>query len=282
MKPILKYRGGKSKEIKFFNKYIPTYNKYYEPFIGGGALFFHEEPRNACINDINKALIQFYTEVQNNFKVLRQDLDKLDTLYQSNREKYIITKMASPEKKVYDPNEDLYYAIRDMYNGKIKPEYTFGAIYYFINKTSYSGMIRYNKKGEFNVPYGRYANFNTQLLNDHHHKLLRNSVITNNGYISSFDAATSEDFVFIDPPYDTTFTEYGNDVFTGDFKEQEHRKLAQDFKNLSSKAMIVIGKTPLTTELYNEFIIETYKKSYSVNIRNRFKSEAEHIVITNY
>lgn len=88
--------------------------------------------------------------------------------------------------------------------------------------------------------------------------------------------------MFLDPPYDTVFSEYGNEVFTGDFGEDDHRRLAEDFKNLQCKALMVIGETELTDELYNGYIKGKYSKNYSVNIRNRFKSSANHLIVTNY
>lgn len=143
-------------------------------------------------------------------------------------------------------------------------------------------MIRYNKNGEFNVPYGRYANFNTYLIKPEHFELLSSATIANESYERSFELATSNDFLFLDPPYDTTFSEYGNEAFTGDFKEDEHRKLAMDFKNLAAPALMIISSTDLTEGLYHSYIQGRYAKNYSVNIRNRFKSKAEHLIVANY
>ena len=85
-----------------------------------------------------------------------------------NRKIFQYRKSLSPDEKVDDPNDDLYYRIRDMFNGKIPSKYEKATLYFFINKTAYSGMIRYNSSGNFNVPYGRYANFNTNLLTVEH------------------------------------------------------------------------------------------------------------------
>ena len=169
-----------------------------------------------------------------------------------------------------------------MFNGKIETKYEKATLYYFINKTAYSGMIRYNKSGEFNVPYGRYANFNTELLKESHHALLSHTEIHNASYEKSFEKASENDFIYLDPPYDTIFSDYGNEKITGDFGEMEHRKLAEDFKNLSAPALMIVGETDLITELYSDYIKGNYAKSYSVNIRNRFKSKANHLIITNY
>lgn len=283
MKPILKYRGGKSKEIPNYIKLIPKFETYYEPFLGGGATYFYLEPEKAFISDINSNLIDFYREIaSDNFKVIKQELFEIQEKYELNRRLFWDRKNKNREERVIDSNDELYYSIRDMFNNKIENIYSRAAIYYFINKTAYSGMIRYNSRGEFNVPYGRYANFNTSLLEEKHHTLLKKAEIYKGGYEKGFELAGTKDFIFLDPPYDTTFSDYGNEVFTGDFGEEEHRKLASDFKNLSSPAMMIVGETGLINSLYDGYVRASYPKSYSVNIRNRFKSEANHLIITNY
>ena len=283
MKPIIKYRGGKSKEIKYFLDFIPKqYNRYIAPFAGGAALFFYLEPCSAIINDINPRLINFYMAIQNNFELLKQELSILQLTYQSNQKKYEMLKsQKSSSQYVVNKNETLYYLLRDMYNGNIEKKYLDATLYYFINKTSYSGMLRFNSKGEFNVPFGRYKNFNTDLISVGHHNLLAKTDISNDDYLDVFERCSVDDFVFLDPPYDCIFTDYGN-VDHDDFTEENHIKLAQDFRNLSSKALMVIGKTPLTEELYRKYVKAEYAKKYAVNIRNRFKAESMHLIITNY
>lgn len=283
MKPIIKYRGGKSKEIPHILPFIPEFKgRYIEPFFGGGALFFYLEPRDAIINDINKNLIDFYKEVKNNYTRMKNELSFLEQEYKKNRIVFENLKKISPDDKIEDKNEELYYNIRDMYNGIHTNKYSYGTIYYFINKTSYSGMIRFNSKGHFNVPYGRYKNFNTSLLTKNHHNLLMNTKIYNCSYEKIFDMANEDDFVFLDPPYDCVFSDYGNADMKDGFGEERHRKLAEDFRKLKCKALMVIGKTPLTEELYGDLIVAEYEKSYAVNIRNRFKSESMHILVSNY
>lgn len=86
MKPMLKYRGGKSKEIPNIMWHIPRFTgRYVEPFFGGGALYFYLEPREAIVNDINQQLINFYQGVRNDFPRLRKELDKIEALYEINR-----------------------------------------------------------------------------------------------------------------------------------------------------------------------------------------------------
>ena len=283
MKPLIKYRGGKSKEISSFIKYIPEqFDTYFEPFFGGGAVFFYLEPRKAIINDVNAKLMGFYLDVKEKYDIVRQQLDELQAIYENNQIEYKRAKMLRPNERVENKNEALYYTLRDMFNHKIEPKYLDSVVYFFINKTAYSGMIRYNAQGEYNVPFGRYQNFNTQLVTSKHHELLQRASLLTGDYSVTFSMATKNDFMFLDPPYDCIFNDYGNVETANGFNEAEHIRLATDFRKLKRKAMMVIGKTPLTVELYGDLIIDEYFKSYAVNIRNRFKSESKHIVVTNY
>lgn len=283
MNPMIKYRGGKSKEISHFIKNMPKqYSRYIEPFLGGGALYFYLQPEEAIINDINRRLYVFYKEIQEKYSEARRQLDELQKIYEENQRVYEELKLKNPEERVENKNEALYYLMRNAFNHKTETKYLESVTYFFINKTAYSGMIRYNANGEYNVPFGRYKNFNTKLITEEHHKLLQKTEIYNYDYAKIFDMTKSDDFIFLDPPYDCVFSDYGNENYKEGFGEEEHRRLANDFRNLPGKALLVIGKTPLTEELYGKHIVEEYKKSYAVNIRNRFKADAEHIIVTNY
>ncbi|KLT72309.1 DNA methyltransferase [Neisseria arctica] len=280
---MLKYRGGKSKELSEILPFIPNFTgRYIEPFLGGGAMFFELEKEGSIINDINENLISFYKNLQLYPRQVRKELEELQHVYENNRAKFDSLKKITPELRVNDDNEALYYRIREMFNGDLLLEYNPATIYYFINKTSYSGMIRYNAQGKFNVPYGRYKNFNTRLITDNHIELLKNTEIYNLDYYEIFNKANSNDFIFLDPPYDCVFNDYGNIEMNDGFSEKMHRKLAEDFKNLHTPALMVIGKTSLTEKLYASHIIHEYEKSYAVNIRNRFKSESKHILVRNW
>ena len=283
MNPMLKYRGGKSREIPLFQKYIPaSFSSYIEPFLGGGAVFFHLEPEQAIINDVNSRLITFYECVRNHYEEMRSELNLIQELYERNQADYKGRKALTPDERVPNANEALYYRIRDMYNGKIPSEYLDGVLYFFINKTAYSGMIRYNNNGEYNVPFGRYPNLNTKLITQEHSLLLQRAEVLQEDYSTIFERAEADDFMFLDPPYDCVFNDYGNIDMMNGFDEEQHRRLAADFRNLSCRALMVIGKTPLTEELYGKFIKDEYCKNYAVNIRNRFKNDAKHIVVMNY
>ena len=88
--------------------------------------------------------------------------------------------------------------------------------------------------------------------------------------------------MLLDPPYDCVFSDYGNEEYKDGFNDDSHEELAEAFRNLPCRALLVIGRTPLTERLYGDMIIDEYEKSYSVNIRNRFKAAATHILVANY
>lgn len=156
MNPVLKYRGGKSREIPRFLQYIPDdFNRYIEPFFGDGAVFFYLEPDNPIINDVNERLMIFYQQLRDNYSEMRLQLDELQYKYEVNQMDYKRLKTLTPDIRVPNANEDMYYHMRELFN---HPDDSFldGVLYFFINKTAYSGMIRYNNNGEYNVPFGRY------------------------------------------------------------------------------------------------------------------------------
>ena len=256
MNPVLKYRGGKSREIPRFLQYIPDdFDRYIEPFFGGGALYFYLEPEVAIINDVNERLMLFYRQLRDNYPEMRVQLDELQRVYEANQATYKKLKAQTPDERVPNANEELYYKMRELFN---HPDGSFldGVVYFFINKTAYSGMIRYNSNGEYNVPFGRYPNLNTQLVTAQHSQLLRTA--------------------------DLYFNDYGNIDMMNGFDETEHRRLAADFRNLPCRALMVIGKTPLTMELYGDYVFDEYYKNYAVNIKNRFNNDKMHIVVKNY
>lgn len=279
MKPMLKYRGGKQGELKYLEKWIPeSFDRYIEPFFGGGALYFSLEPDRAIIGDVNKPLMEFYEDVAGNFDRLQCELGLLQALYEANRKVFESRKLADPESRVKDDNEDLYCQMRRQFNGLEPSSFLRGTLYFFLNKTAYSGMVRYNAKGEFNVPYGRYKHFNTSVVTREHSKLLSSAKRMNTDFSEVLSLCNRGDFVFIDPPYDCAFSDYGNGT---DFSERDHERLADTFFSLPCKALMVVGSSELTERLYGASATERYFKNYAVNIRGRFKSSSEHMLVVN-
>lgn len=271
MEPVLKYIGGKGAELPVIMKYVPReYDRYIEPFVGGGALFFRLEPRHAILGDLNGRLISFYRELRDDYPRLRAQLDALVREYDAR---------CGVKGSERDDAEKLYYELRRLYNER-RGSWTDGALFFFLNRTAYSGMTRCNADGDFNVPFGRYPKLRTETVTAQHAELLGRAVLFEGDYTQLLTRAGRDDFVFLDPPYDRTFDNYGNAA--SGFTEQDHRQLAAYFKRLPCRALMVIGKTPLTQNLYAKHIVEEYDKSYSVNVRTRAGSRGTHLVVANY
>lgn len=258
MKPIIKWSGGKKDEIKNILKYIPeNYDYYIEPFIGSGALFFHLEHNKSIINDTHKELINFYNEIKNGNSIKIYDL--------MNKSKN---------------NEEDYYKIRNMeYNTDIQNAYKF----YYLRKTCYRGMLRYNLKGKFNVPFGRYKNINyNDLLDENYYNLLKTTKIYNKDFEYVLNKYNNENnFCFIDQPYDTIFNNYGYNNFT----KEDQERLANIFKNTKIKCLMVVAETPLIKNLYNKYIVEIYDKKYRFKLHSgRINDDINknHLIIKNY
>ena len=163
------------------------------------------------------------------------------------------------------------------------------AFFYFIREYCYAAMFRYNNKGEFNVPYGGMAynrkNFkskieyiSSQALVDY----IQETKIYNldfEEFINSLNLE-SNDFIFVDPPYDTEFSDYAQN----EFNKNDQIRLADCLARIDAKIMIVIKDTPFIRKLYKErhFKISEFEKKYMVNFQNRNDRQVSHLLITNY
>ena len=278
LKPIIKYCGGKSREIKYFAKYFPdSFETYYEPFLGGGAVFFEFMPKNAFLSDSNRQLMDFYKDFSKHYTRIRRELEALAAEFRLNQREYELEKTINPKEHVVNRNENRYYLFRSAMNGHRYCDYSSATIYYYINRLAYAGLTRFNSRGEFNAPFGHYRTFSIENADLAHAQLLQQAELKCCKYKYAFERATEKDFAFLDPPYDGVFSNYGTP-----FGEKEHRELAQDFKNLSCKALMVLGKTPLTESLYKDFIRGEYGVKYAIDIKNRMPRNNGHLIITNY
>lgn len=265
MKTILKWPGNKARELKHIIEHIPAnFNTYIEPFVGGGALFFHLEYNNSVISDTHTELINFYLQLKNNTTKLIEQIQK------------------------WNINKKTYYYVRDDL-WKESNQIIQAARFYYLNKNAFRGMMRYGKGGKFNIPYGlpEELDVENKILdcNFFHNaaKLLLKTEILNLSFENIFNMYDSNDtFIFLDPPYDTTYSNYG----FGNFGENEHRQLALFFKNCQSKCLLVISNTKLINELYKDYIVKTYEKNYSIRVyQKRIQSKhtkAKHLIIKNY
>jgi len=259
LKPLIKWSGGKSDEIKLFEKYIPAnYDTYLEPFIGGGSLYFYLSPKKSVISDVHTELIDLYSCIG------------------EGKAKDIYDFMAT------NPNdEETYYKIRDKM--EIKEKLDNAKRFYYQRKTCFRGMSRYNKSGKFNIPFGKYTNINySDLQNKDYETLLSRTEILNKGFEHVFENYNSADnFMFLDPPYDSEFTDYGYCKFG----KEEQKKLAELFKETKIKCLMVIGKTKFIEELYKDYIVDEYDKKYKFKLyagRVGDEINTKHLVIKNY
>ena len=184
---------------------------YIEPFIGSGAVYFHLNPNKAIINDVHKELIDFYQSIKNG------QINKIYEFMENHKN-----------------NEVEYYNVRDHLN--IENQLDSACKFYYLRKTCFRGMLRYNKKGEFNIPYGRYKTCNFELLKDkRYEELLKRTTILNQDYKEIFKKYNNSDnFIFIDQPYDSKFTDYGYCKFDRD----EQIKLNEIFKETDNNCLM--------------------------------------------
>jgi len=258
MKPIIKWSGGKADEISQFQEYFPdAYDRYIEPFLGGGALYFSLNPDKAVVNDVHPELVALYRQVG------------------GGHGPEIYEWMAQKEF-----TEEEYYTVR---SSEPVTEFETACRFYYLRKTCYRGMLRYNRSGGFNVPWGRYKRIAyEEVKDDGYRDLLGRSEVYCKDFRDIMADAKEGDFVFLDPPYDSVFTDYGY----CSFGKQDHEDLAALFKESEAKCCMVIGDTPLIRKLYAGYIKHEYPKKYRFRLHsdriNSSNIDNKHLVICNY
>lgn len=219
-KPILKWAGGKTQMLgELFPKVPSSYGRYIEPFFGGGALFFALQPENAVIADSNPELINMY----------RQVADHVDNVI-SYLEKYQNT-------------SEMFYSVRSL-DWETLPKAEAAARTIYLNRTCYNGLYRVNKKGQFNVPYGKYKNpkiCDTEALHAASQALRKADIVCGDYFLVLEHYAQPGDFIFLDPPY-LPISEYSDfKRYTKEqFYEEDHVELAKQVMRLHEKGCHVI------------------------------------------
>lgn len=236
----------------------------------------------------------FNYDIENFIKELNRNL-----LSKTKRMKKIESlKWQLPEKDILDNIETalksaFYMHFRFLYNNKIKynlPHAYKIAIFLFIRNYAYSWMFRYNQKWDFNVPYGGiwYNNKNfskklNYLKSSELEKYLKNTIIENNDFEDFFknNEPKKDDFIFLDPPYDSEFSTYDKNIFN---KEDQKRLANYLINNCKAKWMMIIKNTDFIFDLYNNkgLNIQTFDKKYLVSFMNRNDKDVTHLLITNY
>lgn len=370
--PILKWAGGKEQELKYIIPELPKkFQNYFEPFVGGGAVYSAIQADKYFINDKSSELIELYSSISNgdrkiffkalqeiihNWNLLTEVVEKNDNFfiktYQSysknlidnnklkdilfefilnhseqfngmfssifnfNIENFIkeikinllrkidrmkvieISKTLLPENEILDNIETsfksaFYMHFRYIYNNSSKYNINSAyksAIFLFIRNFAYSGMFRYNSKGDFNVPYGGigYNRKNLQkkvdyLKSKELNSLLNNTIIENMDFeiFLNTHKPNLSDFVFIDPPYDSDFSTYAKN----EFNKNDHIRLANYLiKKCQAKWMLIIKNTEFISKLYSNkrLIVKSFDKKYLVSFMNRNDKNTEHLLIKNY
>jgi DNA adenine methylase len=247
--PIIKWAGGKTKLLPELEKRLPKeYGRYYEPFAGGAALFFHLAPKNAVLGDMNPHLVNLYRTLSHDPDGVVRDL-----------------KFHAGEHK--KDSRTWYYMVRDAWNaptpmGNVERA---GAFVY-LNKTCFNGLWRVNKKGEFNVPIGDYT---TPVICDEKKlraaaDVLARAAIRHAPYADTIRDAKAGDLIYFDPPYDGTFVGYTSDGFNND----DQARLSQTVRELAARGCHVLVSNSDTVNvrtLYAGLRIDSVQVGRAIN-----------------
>lgn len=295
VRPFLKWAGGKGQLIEQIVPYLPgalkegRVNKYFEPFLGGGALFFwlaeHYDFENAYLYEINPAVHICYQVIKKDVKKLIKELGQLELEYFSSSD-------VEKEKLFYEKREEFnVYLRRKASNSFVRR----AALLVFLNKTCFNGLYRVNSSGEFNVPFGRYNN--PTICNEDNllavHELLQKAEVVCGDFALCLEHTDNKSFVYFDPPYrpiSTTanFTSYSKDAF-GDVEQKRLRKVygALDKKGAyimlsNSDPKNVNPEDDFFDDLYNRFNIERLNATRLINCNADRRGVITEILVMNY
>ncbi|RMG43212.1 MAG: DNA adenine methylase [Candidatus Dadabacteria bacterium] len=267
-KPFIKWAGGKSQLLEELINRVPKhFNRYFEPFLGGGALFFALRPVIAHLSDINPELINVYQVVRDNPDLLIEELSK---------HKY---------EKIY------YYKIRNVdryetFNNWSNTKRAARLIY--LNKTCFNGLYRVNSRGEFNVPFGRHKNptiCDTENLIACS-ELLQSAEISVKSFELAVKDARADDFVYFDPPYaplnkTSNFTGYSKNGFD-EAMQVKLKETCVELNRKGVKFMLSNSSAAIVLELYKDFNVEFVKASRAINSNAAKRGKINEIIVRNY
>lgn len=270
--PFLKWVGGKRQLMSSIIELLPSNIKdlnYTEPFIGGGAVLFHLQPKNAIINDFNKELINVYEVIKNNLDELIEDLKK------------------------HKNEVDYFYQIRGLdRTGEFQNLTAIqrASRVIFLNKTCFNGLYRVNNSGEFNSPFGRYKNpniVNEPTLKAVSKYLNNNKIILRTGdYTDVLKEINEKSFVYLDPPYhpiseSSNFTGYvqgGWDMFD----QVRLREACDELNEKGVKFLLSNSSAQLIKDQYEKYNITIVKANRSINSNGSDRGEVDELLIRNY
>lgn len=270
--PFIKWAGGKRQLLAQIKERLPeSFHRYYEPFVGGGAVIFELLPENAVINDINRALVNAYRQICHSPDEFLQETGRLDD-------------------GMWEDGKEYYYSLRKRYNDKLMKEefdLELAALFVFVNKHCFNGLYRVNGKGQFNVPYNnsRLASVDKESIRAIS-AYLKKITIMEGDFEQACAEAKKGDFLFLDSPYaplnPDSFESYTKEGFDVD----SHRRLAGLFDELTGR-----GCYCMLTNHNTDFIHELYgNKGYTidvVSVKRMINSDAskrvgEEVIIRNY
>ena len=261
-KPFLKWAGGKTQLLdELLQKAPKQIDRYIEPFIGGGAMFFAVNPRAGIIADSNPELVNAYQCIANNVEQVIEHLHD------------------------FKNTESFFYKIRALKHHELEKEYAAARTIY-LNRTCYNGLYRVNKKGEFNVPYGRYKNPNfcqEEALRTASEALQNIKIVCGDYKDVLKKHAKSGDFVFLDPPYlpvskYADFKRYTKEQFY----EEDHRELAEEVQRLQKLGCHVVltnSNHPLVHELFDAYEVEVVNTRRNISSKSKTRN-GEDVIVT--
>jgi DNA adenine methylase len=262
--PFLKWAGGKSELLPELLRRLPrSFNTYWEPFLGGGALFFSLNPVSAVLSDLNEELVNCYEVVKTDVDALLTQLDK----HRNTRTHFMETRKLQPWTL-----DRVSRAARLI----------------FLNKTCFNGLYRVNQKGEFNVPFGKYTNpnFCDERSLRAASRALKNTEILYRDFRFLLYRAQPGDFVYLDPPYDpvsstSSFTSYSESPFG----EREQKALRAVFEALAERGCSVMlsnSNTELVRKLYRHFNVQEVLASRAINCQGEKRGKISELIVRNY
>jgi DNA adenine methylase len=266
--PYLKWAGGKRRLLKQYAPYFParaSIDRYYEPFVGSAAVFFYLQPQRARLADVNHQLVEIY-------QVVQQDVEGLIKVLKTHRNE-----------------REYYYQIRAQDPAELSAAERAGRLI-FLNRTCYNGLYRENRRGKFNVPFGRYDN--PKICDENRLRLasaaLQGVDLAVGDFAQVVDRAGPGDFVYFDPPYaplsaTSNFTHYNRHGFNAG----DQRRLAgvvEELTGRNCRVMLSNSSAPLIYELYNrpEYHLAPIQARRNINSKADGRGPVQELLILNY
>ncbi len=265
--PIVKWAGGKTRLLGELTQRMPSpkqwTGRYFEPFAGGLALYFHMRPTSAVLADMNPELINLYRVVRDQPDALVDDLQR------------------------HTAESTYFYAVRALDPAAMTPIER-ASRFVFLNRTCFNGLWRVNRAGQFNVPFGRYDNPNlcpeTRIRAAS--QALAGASIDHADFESACVTARRGDFVYFDPPYDPiTQTARFTSYTSGNFGDDDQRRLADLFRRLARRGvrcMLSNSDTPFMRELYADFAIDTVMAPRAISRDATRRTPVREVVVRSY